>query len=87
MLASGVAILQLVVQPLYLPEVFGNVQNWSFIPLINIVLCVIHLIIGSLFPQSPKHLYLNKHQKARAKDSLMFYQGRNVDTGILHPQD
>jgi hypothetical protein len=81
MLGSGVAIIQLVVQPLFLPEVFGNSSDWIAIPMINIVLCIIHMVIGSFLPDSPKHLYLNKHRTERAKQSIMFYQGRRADTG------
>jgi hypothetical protein len=80
MLSSGVAILQLIVQPLFLTEVFGNQHDWFLIPLFNLILAVIHLIFGSFLPPSPKHLYLNLHQEENARHAIKFYQGRAAQT-------
>jgi hypothetical protein len=80
-LSSGAAIIQLAAQPLFLPEIFGTRKAWIIIPFINMVLCTIHLVIGSFFPLSPKHLYLNKHQEMRARNAILFYQGEDSDPG------
>ncbi|KAI6189666.1 Solute carrier family 2, facilitated glucose transporter member 7 [Aphelenchoides bicaudatus] len=77
-LSSGVAIMQLVFQPLFLAETFGNKNNWFIISIINLTMCITHLVISSFFPPSPKHLYLNLKQEERARQSIKFYQGRDA---------
>lgn len=76
--------MQLFAQPLFLTETFGNQHDWFLIPLVTLVLCVIHLVVASFFPPSPKHLYLNLHQEEYARQSIKFYQGRDAKTGILY---
>jgi hypothetical protein len=73
--------MQLVFQPFFLVEVFGNERNWFIIPLFNLILCIVHLSVASFFLESPKHLYLNLHQEERATQAIHFYQGREAKAG------
>jgi hypothetical protein len=79
LLSTGNFAVQLLIQPLIWPKVLGNERWWWLIPTLSLLLCIIHLSIASFFPQSPKHLYLNKHNRREAERSLRFYHGEEVD--------
>jgi hypothetical protein len=83
LLSTGNFIVQLCLQPLIWPTVFGNEEKWIFLPTIALILCAFHLAIASFLPESPKHLYLNEHNRVEAKRSLKFYHGYNIDTAEI----
>uniref|UniRef100_A0AC34QNX6 Major facilitator superfamily (MFS) profile domain-containing protein n=1 Tax=Panagrolaimus sp. JU765 TaxID=591449 RepID=A0AC34QNX6_9BILA len=85
-IGSGSALIMLAIQPLCLPNVFGNESRWTGLPAVCLIMAVIHFLIGALFPQSPKHLYITEHKKDEAVASIRFYHGSEVDIDLIEEE-
>ncbi|KAI6186830.1 Solute carrier family 2, facilitated glucose transporter member 7 [Aphelenchoides besseyi] len=79
LLSTGNFVIQFLLQPLIHPIVFGNRDYFWMLSAIALVFCALHLIIATFFPESPKHLFLNNHDKQSAFNSLVYYQGKDVN--------
>lgn len=74
-MSSGSILAMVIVTPLCLPSILGNSELWICLPAICSIMAFLHLSIAVFFPQSPKHLFIYKHDTPRSKESVLFYHG------------
>ncbi|PAV84386.1 hypothetical protein WR25_16441 isoform B [Diploscapter pachys] len=79
---SGGQITLLLITPLCLPALIGTDDLWFLLPCLTALMALLHLSIAAFFPQSPKQLYIQKHDEEAARKSLRFYYGDNKDIEI-----
>ncbi|WKY11905.1 hypothetical protein Q1695_003462 [Nippostrongylus brasiliensis] len=79
LLNSGSVIAVLVFTPLCLPSVIGSDTLWCVLPALCALMAVIHLILASSFPQSPKQLYIQARREEEAIAALQYYYGSDYD--------
>uniref|UniRef100_A0A914YH19 Major facilitator superfamily (MFS) profile domain-containing protein n=1 Tax=Panagrolaimus superbus TaxID=310955 RepID=A0A914YH19_9BILA len=72
--------------PLCLPSIFGNDSSWWGLPAFCLGLAVIHLLVGSVFPKSPKYLYITENKKQEAMFSISFYHGDQTDIELIEEE-
>ncbi|KAE9552332.1 hypothetical protein FO519_004457 [Halicephalobus sp. NKZ332] len=85
-IGSGGALIMLAVQPLCLPSVFGNDSRWTGLPAVCLIMAVIHLFGGTLFPESPKHLYITENKKSEATAAVKYYHGDDADIALVEEE-
>uniref|UniRef100_A0A914Q2F4 Major facilitator superfamily (MFS) profile domain-containing protein n=1 Tax=Panagrolaimus davidi TaxID=227884 RepID=A0A914Q2F4_9BILA len=85
-IGSGAAVVMLLIQPLCLPSIFGNDSSWWGLPAFCLGLAVIHLLVGSVFPKSPKYLYITENKKQEAMFSISFYHGDQTDIELIEEE-
>lgn len=76
---SGGVIMVLIVTPICLPSLVGSDGLWFVLPMICGLMALLHLLIAVNFPDSPKHLYIQKHREVEARTALRFYYGNHYD--------
>ena len=80
-IGSGAAVVMLLIQPLCFPSIFGNNSSWWGLPAVCLGQAVIHLFVGSMFPKSPKHLFITEGKRDEAIFAVRFYHGDEADIG------
>ncbi|TKR70188.1 hypothetical protein L596_022240 [Steinernema carpocapsae] len=78
-LGSAGFIMVLAATPLCLPDVLGNNDNWTILPILCALLAAIHLGVSLTFPKSPKHLYITLNNKEKSREAVKFYHGSGVN--------
>uniref|UniRef100_A0A914D4V4 Uncharacterized protein n=1 Tax=Acrobeloides nanus TaxID=290746 RepID=A0A914D4V4_9BILA len=76
---SGGMLLVLLVTPFCVPSLLANDEHWTWIPGIALTMELIYLSVASMFPESPKHLYISQGSKTEAEFAVRFYHGNDVD--------
>uniref|UniRef100_A0A914D6E6 Major facilitator superfamily (MFS) profile domain-containing protein n=1 Tax=Acrobeloides nanus TaxID=290746 RepID=A0A914D6E6_9BILA len=61
------------------PNIFGNDDNWHYIPVLICVLTIITYLFGLWLPESPKYLYFKNRPKADVIKVIKTYQGNDID--------
>uniref|UniRef100_A0A914CK23 Major facilitator superfamily (MFS) profile domain-containing protein n=1 Tax=Acrobeloides nanus TaxID=290746 RepID=A0A914CK23_9BILA len=61
------------------PNIFGNDDNWHYIPVLICILTIISYLFGLWLPESPKYLYFKNRPKADVVKVIKTYQGNNID--------
>uniref|UniRef100_A0A1I7X4W4 MFS domain-containing protein n=1 Tax=Heterorhabditis bacteriophora TaxID=37862 RepID=A0A1I7X4W4_HETBA len=77
---SGGVIFVLLITPFCTPILLGSEDLWFIVPCSCIILATLHLSIAVFFPQSPKQLYIQKHDEDGTRKALEFYLGENCNT-------
>ncbi|OQV21176.1 Solute carrier family 2, facilitated glucose transporter member 3 [Hypsibius exemplaris] len=61
-------------QILGLPQILGGPRGWPFLFGFSLVPAVLQLATLLFCPESPRHLYLNRHEVEQARKALEFFQ-------------
>lgn len=62
-----------------LPQCLGNERNWCYLLSLSGIVSILLIMISSIFPESPKYLYIEMNDKSKAEKSVKFYYGDDAD--------
>jgi hypothetical protein len=81
LLAMGSGFWELLATVFALPALLGTQERWIYFMLIPIIPNLIHTVFAFVFPESPKYLFVYKHDAKATARSLVYYHGDNCDVG------
>ncbi|XP_055333598.1 solute carrier family 2, facilitated glucose transporter member 1-like [Paramacrobiotus metropolitanus] len=58
-----------------LPQLLGDAYRWPYLLAFSVVPAALQVVTLFFCPESPRHLYLNRHEPDQAKKALEFFQG------------
>lgn len=61
-----------------LPNVLGDDFGWCYLLSLSGLVSILLLFLSSVFPESPKYLYIERQQYEKAAESVKFYYGNDA---------
>uniref|UniRef100_A0A914WTH7 Major facilitator superfamily (MFS) profile domain-containing protein n=1 Tax=Plectus sambesii TaxID=2011161 RepID=A0A914WTH7_9BILA len=83
--SSSIAMWCLLGIVLAFPFLFGSNEMWPWFFFPSVLPCILYFIAAYFVPESPKFLFLQKGDTAKAIEAIQYYHGEDADIAkILH---
>uniref|UniRef100_A0A914WPC7 Major facilitator superfamily (MFS) profile domain-containing protein n=1 Tax=Plectus sambesii TaxID=2011161 RepID=A0A914WPC7_9BILA len=76
---AGVPVWNTIGATTGLQQLLGTPDAWHYVLLIPAIPALVHMCMTSMFPESPKFLFITEMEGQQAKNSIMFYHGSSAN--------